>query len=165
MEKPDLWPNRKRFRELCDEERSSLGMQAEHYWVYLGGVIGLAPRSVRALYTDRNQIASHAVLIKTASHFRVKTEDLAVPPSPVRRKMMEDYYKATMPAMPKVEPPPPAPKVREPKDVVLTRPPNAERLTLLRELTDKLQGLELEHLRFIDHLLTPYWPLFSGSFR
>lgn len=48
MEKPDLWPNRQRFRELCDEERSSLGMAAEHYWVYLGGVIGLAPRSARA---------------------------------------------------------------------------------------------------------------------
>jgi len=68
-----------------------------------------------------------------------------------------------MPTVPEREPEP-NPK-RESKDVVITRPPNAERLTLLRELTDKLQGLELEHLRFIDHLLTPYWPLFSGSFR
>ena len=95
---------------------------------------------------------------------RVKAEELSVPPASVRRKMLDDYYRVTMPNVPEREPEA-KPTKRETKDVVITRPPNAERLTLLRELTDKLQGLELEHLRFIDHLLTPYWPLFSGSFR
>lgn len=156
-EKPDLWPNRAKFRELVDEERTSLGMSAGDYWLYLGGVLGISDRNCRALYSDKNQTCSPAITVKMARHYRVKAEDLSIPTPQERKAILATYAQSFMPTQ--VEAPAPKPRA-EPRTIV-TRQEDLDRAAFLKDLTGKLNRLELVHLRFIGMLLEPYWGLFG----
>lgn len=156
MQKTDVWPNRRRFKELCEKERTHLGIDPASYWAYLAGLMGKSPRTMRSYAMDPNQAPGAPLVSKLAQHFGVNLRELERPSPEQRRRMLAEVSNQIVPRV-QIQ----APEPRAPKQIVSSRPENAERLVMLAELREKLDRLELVHLRFVGMLLEPYWGLFG----